>query len=412
MILKVSKTTKVFGDVYISGSKNAALPCICAALLTKKRVTLKNIPDIEDVNNLLTIIKDIGVRVKRKNEEVIIQAKRIKHNVLNTLVDKLRGSYYLIGAILSRSLKLKIKYPGGCDLGGRPIDYHLLSLEKLGYEVIQQEGFLEIKEKLKQSAQISFPSVSLGATINTILLACKIKGETVIDNPSLEPEVLCVIDMLLKMGANIRIEEHKLIIEGVEELHGVEHSIIYDRIEAGSYLFLVGSIPYSKVTIHNVNCEELETVLIVAREMGIKVTKKVDKIIVEGSKKINEVDILIGPYPFFPTDLQQILTVVLTKSKGTSKIEDPIFPNRIAHLKELKKMGAYVYDYNHIIYVKSSQLKSAKIVATDLRCAFALIIAGALANGTTYIQNIDYLFRGYVKPIEKLRGIGINVEII
>ena len=412
MILKVTKTTKVSGDIYISGSKNAALPCICAALLTKRSVRLKNVPDIEDVNNLLLIIKSLGVKVKKSEKEIIIQAKKIKQNVPNELVEKLRGSYYLMGAVLSRYSKLRIRYPGGCDLGGRPIDYHLNSFEQLWFEVIKDNKFIEINEKQRTSAKITFPSISLGATINVLLLSSKIIGETIITNPSLEPEVICVIDMLKQMGANIMIKEKQIIINGVERLDGVTHHIIYDRIEAGSYLFLVGSIPNSKVTIHNVEPKDLELVILPARNMGIKVEKQEDKIIVEGTKRIKKTNILIGPYPFFPTDLQQIITVVLTKAKGTSIIEDQIFPSRIAHLKELRKMGAYVYDYNRCIYIKESTLKSSKVVASDLRCAFALIVAGTMASGTTYIKNIDYLFRGYVDPVDKLRRIGINVELI
>lgn len=412
MIMKVTKATKVFGDIYISGSKNAALPCICAALLTKKIVKLRNVPEIEDVNNLLTIIKTLGVKVKKNDDEVTIHARRIKQNVLSELVEKMRGSYYLIGAILSRYSKLKIKYPGGCDLGGRPIDYHLLGLEKLGFEVSKKTDYLEIKESMRVSNTITFPNISLGATINVLLLSSRISGETIITNPSLEPEVMCVVEMMKKMGANIEIKDKQIIVNGVAKLEGVIHNIIYDRIEAGSYLFLAGAIPNSRVVIHNVNPKDLEIVIVVARRMGIKVKKEENKIIVEGPSAIKKINILIGPYPFFPTDLQQIITVILTRADRSSQIEDQIFPNRIAHLKELRKMGAYVYDYNHIIYIKNSTLKASKVVATDLRCAFALIIAGAMANGTTHIKNIDYLFRGYVTPIEKLKKIGINVELI
>lgn len=412
MILKVTKTTKVRGDIYISGSKNAALPCICAALLTKRSVKLKNIPEIEDVNNLLLIIKSLGVRIKKCETGIVIQAKKIKQNVPCELVESLRGSYYLMGAILSRYPKLKIRYPGGCDLGGRPIDYHLNSFERLGFEVIKDEKFIDIQEKKRMGSRITFPSVSLGATINVLLLSSRIIGETVITNPSLEPEVMCVIDMLKQMGACIRVENNQIIINGVERLEGVTHKIMYDRIEAGSYLFLTGVIPDSKVVIHNVQPKDLELVILLAQNIGISIEKYEDKIVVEGAKKIKKTNILIGHHPFFPTDLQQIITVILTKAKGTSIIEDPIFPSRIAHLKELRKMGAYVYDYHHKIYIKESTLKSAMVSASDLRCAFALIVAGTMARGTTYIKNIDYLFRGYDNPVDKLRRIGVNVELI
>lgn len=412
MILKVTKTNKVFGDIYISGSKNAALPCICAALMTKQVVVLDNIPDIEDVNNLLEIIKSLGVKVKRSLEKVTINAKKIKWVVMSELVSKLRGSYYLMGALLFREGRIKIKYPGGCDIGSRPIDYHLKGFTKLGFIVEQKEDFLEIKKKQVCSCNITFPSVSLGATINMILAASSIDGETIINNPSTEPEVECLVNMLNKMGANIEIKEDKVIIKGIKKLKGVNYTNIYDRIEAGSYMILAGAITNSYVVLHNVNINHLEIVIVLLRKLGVKITKNNNSLIIEGTSKINKTNLLIGNYPFFPTDLQQILTVLLTKAIGTSKIEDPIFPNRVAHLKELRKMGGYVYDYKHIIYIKKSILKSAKVKATDLRCAFALIVAGAMARGTTYIKDIDYLFRGYVEPLKKLKSIGINVEII
>lgn len=410
MIMKVTKTSILSGDVYISGSKNAALPCICAALLTNEQVKLKNIPDIEDVNNLLSIIKDLGVRVRKEKDMVIINAKRVKTLVTNQLVKELRGSYYLMGALISRKRKVEIIYPGGCEIGLRPIDFHLQGFKEIGCEVHKKET-IKIKKKMEKEAIIQFPKISMGATINIILASCLGDTVTTIINPSLEPETLCIIEMLNKMGAIIKIEENKVYIEGVKKLNSVEHTIMYDRIEAGSYLFLAGVVPFSRVTIHNIDYKHLEIIIVVARKIGIKITKEDNKIIVEGSPKINKTNLLVGVYPFFPTDLQQILTVVLTKSSN-SIIEDPIFPERITHLKELRKMNAYVYDYNKVIYIKKSNLKNSKVKATDLRCAFALIVAGAMASGTTYIKDIDYLFRGYSKPLEKLKSIGLNVEII
>lgn len=412
MIMKVTKTNRILGDIYISGSKNAALPCICCALLTKQKVILQNIPDIEDVRNLLIIIKKLGVKVKRQNNEIILSSKHLKSEVMNEVVSKLRGSYYLMGVLLARTSKVRMLYPGGCNLGERPIDYHLSGFEQLGFKVTKEKEFIEIKAEQKEGGIVTFPDISLGATINVIFAAVLLKGITIINNPSLEPEVLCVINMLTKMGANIKVEDQQVIIVGVKKLTGTTHQNIYDRIEAGSYMLLAGVVPNSRVVLHNANLEHLELIITVLRKMGIKITKNQDSLVVEGTNKIHKANILIGPYPFFPTDLQQILTVVLTKASGTSTIEDPVFPSRIAHLKELRKMGAYVYEDKGIIYIKESKIKSAKVQATDLRCAFGLIVAGAIANGNTYIKDIDYLFRGYEKPIEKLKAIGINVQII
>lgn len=412
MILKVSKSSVLSGDIYISGSKNAAMPCICAALLTKQKVILENIPDIIDVNNLLTIIKQQGIKVKKKNNTITIQAKRLKTRVLSDLVETLRGSYYLMGSILSRKNKLKIKYPGGCNIGARPIDYHLEAFKELGFKVLEEENKITIKEIKRTSKDITFPKISLGATINVLLLASTYTNEVKITNPSLEPEVLCLIDMLKKMGVSINIIDKQIIIKGVKRLRGTTHKIIYDRIEAGSYIYLAGAIQKSKVYIHNAPFEHLNTVIMVARKMGIIVYKKDNILVVEGNKGIKKINLLIGEYPFFPTDLQQIITVVLTKAKSSSTIEDPIFPNRIYHLNELKKMKAYIYEQNQVIHINPCILSPAVIYATDLRCAFALIIAGVITNGTTYIKNVDYLFRGYEDPINKLRYIGVNVEIL
>lgn len=412
MIMKVTKTSKLFGDVYISGSKNAALPCICAALLTKEKIKLTNIPDIDDVNNLLDILKNLGVSVKKDKETVIIKAKKVKNKVISPLVSKLRGSYYLMGALLGRKGKMMINFPGGCDIGKRPIDYHLQGFKDLGFEVLENLEYIKINKKEEsKTTTITFPTISLGATINIVLASCLSKETVIVTNPSLEPEVLCLIEMLKQMGSNITVKDQKLFITGVNKLKGIEHQIIYDRIEAGSYLFLAGVVPHSKVTIHNVDVKNLELVIILARKLGIGIIKKENLIIVEGAEKIRNTNVLVGPYPFFPTDLQQILTVVLTKSER-SKIEDPIFPDRIKHLKELRKMKAYVYDYNKCIYIKKSHLQSSKVKATDLRCAFALIVAATISSGTTYIKDIDYLFRGYVEPVKKLKSIGLNVEII
>ena len=218
--------------------------------------------------------------------------------------------------------------------------------------------------------------------------------------------------MLKKMGVSINIIDKQIIIKGVKRLRGTTHKIIYDRIEAGSYIYLAGAIQKSKVYIHNAPFEHLNTVIMVARKMGIIVYKKDNILVVEGNKGIRKINLLIGEYPFFPTDLQQIITVVLTKAKSSSTIEDPIFPNRIYHLNELKKMKAYIYEQNQVIHINPCILSPAVIYATDLRCAFALIIAGVITNGTTYIKNVDYLFRGYEDPINKLRYIGVNVEIL
>ncbi len=412
MIIKMTKTCGVHGHVVVSGSKNSSLAAISAALLTKEKVVLTNIPNLKDIEKMLNIITTIGVKATRKENTITLSAKKLKKKISTDLVKDIRGSYYLMGVLLARYGKVVTKFPGGCHLGGRPIDYHLDAFNKLGFSHSIEDGIITIKEVKRKPAIIELPKPSVGATINITLLATAIKGQTVIENASIEPEVQDVISMLKAMGAHILVDENRIIIEGKHKLRKVQHKIMNDRLEASSYLFLAGALPNSRLVIHNVNAEDMQTVIIVARSMGINVETGHNCLVVEGANKINKTNLIVGAYPFFPTDLQQILTVVLTRSEKESSIQDTIFPNRISHVVELNKMGANITVYNGSIYIRKSELKGKKVKAHDLRCAMALIIAGALADGVTYIENGEMLLRGYDNPIEKLKAIGLIVDTI
>lgn len=416
MILKVAKTTSINGTIKVSGSKNSSLALICATLLSKEEVVLNNVPDIYDVRNLLEILKSIGSVYSFNNNTLTIRNKKINYKVNNELVKKIRGSSYLIGALLSRCGKIEISKPGGCNFCDRPIDLHMYAANMLGYIINSTSPFI-IKKGKVESNTIIFPKKSVGATINTLFIASNIDGITTIINPSIEPEVIDVCKMLKKMNVDINIKEDKMIIKGIKKItktinYPIVHEVIPDRIEAGSYLLLAASFPNSKIEIYNVNPNHLINVLILLKTLGAKITKTEDTIKLESPQKLKNTNLIISEYPYFPTDLQQILSSILLFSQSDSTIEDRVFPNRLSHIEELKKMQANIYTKNNRIIIQPSKLSSSIVTAQDLRCAMALIIAGSHAEGITLIEKGEYLLRGYEAPLSKLKRLGVNVDII
>lgn len=411
MILKVSKTKKVKGQVVISGSKNSALALICAALLTKKDVTITNIPLITDVKKLLNIITDLGVDIRVGDKQVTINAKKIKNRIISDEVKEIRGSSYLLGSLLARTGKVEMPVPGGCNLGERPLDYHLMAFQKMGFKNVVDGETIKIKKEKIKDAEITFPKKSVGATINTIILAASLKTKTIINNPSLEPEVQDVIKMLKNMGANIDITENQVIINPpIESLKGCIHQVIPDRIEAGSYLLLAAALPKSEITLQEVNPKDLTTVLILLKSLGNKIKIDDTSITINSPNVLNKANLIIGPYPFFPTDLQQLLSVALLNAKGVSYLKDTVFENRVSQIKELEKMKGDLKNIDGEIIITPSKLKGSIVKSHDLRCAMALVIAGGMAEGITLIENGEMLLRGYERPIEKLKKIGFIIE--
>lgn len=414
MVIKVSKTNGVHGEVNISGSKNSALPCLCASILTKEWMTFKNVPKIEDVSHMIKVLKSIGCEVVYLEYNLKIRAKKVKSNIKTDEVSKIRASYYIMGVMLSRLGKVKIKMPGGCDLGKRPIDFHLDVFQNLGCKIKTAKDYLIINGELMHPTIFIFARESVGATINAIFASVLIKGTTILKNASIEPEVRDVINLLIKMGAKIIVKESRdIIITGVKKLSKAEHYIMFDRMEAGSYLFLAGALPNSNLKISRINPIDLKTVISVARASKIKVEVNRDAIIVKSSNVVAPIDLMIGPFPFFPTDLQQIITSFLLRAKDISNIEDTIFPGRISHIKELNKLNAQVLINNEKkIRIYPSKLKGATVEAHDLRCAMSLVIAGAMAEGDTYIHQAEHILRGYENPIGKMKAIGLLIDEI
>lgn len=401
------------GEVTISGSKNSSLPSLAALLLTNEEVVLKNVPIIADVELMIQIIKNSGYKIERTDSHrVRLKAGKRKHFKIFSLdVGKLRGSYYLMGALLGSALKVIIRAPGGCNLGARPIDYHLMGFEKLGATIKYKDDIYYISARKLIGTQIDLPQESVGATINIMLAAVKAKGTTIINNASLEPEVLDVVSLLKKMGAIIKIhKEKKLEIIGVKKLYGAEHEIIPDRMEAGSYLILAGTKPGNELTIKGANYQHLITTITILRNLGIKIRRQNEKMVVTSPAILGRTNVKVGPYPFLPTDLQQVLTALLLRGSGESMIEETIFENRFSHIPELLKMGANINQMSQKIHINSSTLVGTEVIAHDLRCAMSLVVAGCMAEGETRIDQGELLLRGYEDPISKLNGVGVKTQ--
>lgn len=412
----IKETNSLKGIIKIGGSKNAALPIIASSILASGKVILKNVPDISDIDELVSILKKINVTVLKYDDTLIIERNgKIKNEILMDEVKKIRGSIYLLPVLLNLRKKVISKCPGGCNLGKRPIDYHLMAFEKMNVKVLDTTKSISLKTKKIKNAEITFPRKTLGGTINTIILALFAKGETIINNPSTEPEVLDTISFLNAMGGNIKILNSKIVIKGVRKLTGTTFKIMSDRIEAASYLFLAASIP-SNLTITNVDSKLLKNELTILTKLGMEIETEYQKItlINKGKYKRDFLNIEAGNYPLLSTDLQQVITPALFNLANTSTITDYIYKDRIAHINELKKLNAkieIIQNDNLIIKIYPSKLSGTTINGVDLRGTFGLIVASGMAKGTTKIIEIDNVLRGYEKVIEKLQKIGFQILV-
>ncbi len=408
MKLKISNCKKLYGTVNVSGSKNTTLPIIAAALLSKKKIILKNIPLITDVLLMIEVIKSMGVYVKREKHRLVIKAKSFNPMIDAKDVTKFRGSYYLIGACLARYNMCSIKYPGGCNFTNRPIDIHIKAFVDLGFKIDIYNNVLYIKKEHIVKKEIVFDKKSVGATINTIIASSLLNKPIKLMNISTEPEVLEIITFLKKIGVNIIQNDDNLYIFKHEVKRRVHFKIISDRIEAGSYMLLACSIPYSEVTIKNAPIRYLTNVIKIINDIGGLAVIKDNNIIVKGNK-INDINVEINEYPSFPTDLQPILTTTLLNCKNISSIKDNIYPERTSHISELRKMNGEVQHKLDKIIISKSNLYGTNVVAKDLRMAFALIVAGCIAEGDTIIENAEIILRGYEQPLIKLKKIGVKL---
>ena len=408
---------KLQGEVTVSGAKNSVVALIPAIILSDGVVTLDGVPAISDVDNLIEIIEVMGGSVKRDGETLEIDPRGVKDMPMPFgKINSLRASYYFYGSLLGRYGQATVGLPGGCDLGPRPIDLHLKAFEAMGASISYEAESMRIATDAGQrikGAHIYMDTVSVGATINTMLAAAKADGRTVIENAAREPEIIDVATLLNNMGARVRGAGTEVItIDGVESLHGTHHQVIPDRIEAGSYIAMAAAIGKG-IKVKNVLYEHLESFIAKLEAMGVRMTVEEDAIFVEEQGDLKPVDIKTSPYPGFATDLQQPMTPLLLKASGRGKIIDTIYEKRVNHVPELARMGADIQVLGgQIVYNGPTQLSGAPVKASDLRAGAALVTAGLMAEGQTEITNIEFILRGYSNIIEKLSDLGADIRLI
>lgn len=399
------------GTVRISGAKNSAVALIPAAILADSPVSIEGLPNISDVRILGDLLTEIGGKVTLGNHEITIDpANMIAMPLPNGKVKKLRASYYLMGAMLGRFKRAVIGLPGGCHLGPRPIDQHIKGFEALGAKVTNEQGAIYLRADELRGARIYLDVVSVGATINIMLAAVRAKGRTVIENAAKEPEIIDVATLLTNMGAKIKGAGTDVIrIDGVEKLSGCRHTIIPDRIEAGTYMILAAAAG-ENVLIDNVIPQHLESLIAKLREMGTTIETRDDQILIRSSNTFKTVDIKTLVYPGFPTDLQQPFTTLLTQASGTGIVTDTIYDARFKHVDELRRMNAEIKVEGRSALVNGPvKLQGAKVKASDLRAGAALVIAGLLGEGVTEVTGLEHIDRGYEQIVDKLRALGANI---
>lgn len=403
------------GRVKISGAKNAVLPAITASLLTREKIKLKNTPRVKDVFTILTLMKELGADYSIKRNSLSIQTKKIRSEEASyELVRAMRASILVLGPLIARRGRAVVALPGGCAIGSRPTDLHIHGLEKLGASISLQHGYIQAEAKRLQGSEIEFEKKTVGGTENLIMAASLARGETILKNCSIEPEVTNLCDLLLKMGAKIDgVGEETIRIKGVEDLGGAAHEIIPDRIEAGTFL-VAGALTRGDLTLTQVRPDHLDTIIEKLRYSGAVIEKlNHNSLRIKGSPRIRPQDVTTSPYPGFPTDMQAQFIMLMTQAEGTSIITETIFDRRFSHINELLRLGAYIEVSGDKAMVKGkTPLSGAEIMATDLRASASLVLAGLIASGETIINEVEHLDRGYERIEEKLKSIGAQIERI
>ena len=401
------------GEVEIGGAKNAALAILSAAVMTDETVTIENVPNVRDTNVLLNAIEEIGARVERLDAHTVrINGSFIRDfNVDNEFIRKIRASYYLIGALLGKYKRAEVALPGGCNIGGRPIDLHMKGFRALGAEVDIKYGLVRAYAEKLTGTHIYLDKVSVGATINIMMAASMAEGKTIIENAAKEPHVVDVANFLNSMGANIKGAGTDVIrIKGVEKLHRTEYSIIPDQIEAGTFMFAAAATG-GDVTVKNVIPKHLEATTAKLEEIGCEVEEFDDAVRVRAPKRLHRTHVKTLPYPGYPTDMQPQIAVTLALAEGTSIVTESIFENRFKYADELSRMGANIkVEGNSAIIDGVKKLTGARVSAPDLRAGAALVIAGLAADGITVVDDIVYIQRGYENFEDKLRSLGAEIE--
>lgn len=411
--IEIEGAKPLAGKVKIGGAKNSAVALIPAAILCSGITKIYNVPKISDIQVLKEILLLLNCKVEEKENYILIDSTELKNAPIPAeLTNKLRASYYFMGALLARFKRVEISFPGGCKIGKRPIDIHLFGFRKLCANVDKNDDKYTITAEKLIGNKIYLDFASVGATINIILASVFAKGKTIIENAAREPEIVNIASFLINMGAKIKgAGTSHIEIIGVKELKPSVIEVFPDRIEAATYIII--GILLGNLEITGVIPEHLNSFLIKLREMKINYEIKGDSIIIKKHNKFKPAKIKTLVYPGFPTDIQQPFCTLLTQAEGTSVIKETIYENRYLQGRELNKMGAKTYIRDNKLYIEGpTKLKGAEVEATDLRCGAALVIAGLIAEGTTKITNIEHILRGYEDIINKLRNIGANIKIV
>jgi UDP-N-acetylglucosamine 1-carboxyvinyltransferase len=412
-ILEIDGNVPLTGTIRIGGAKNSAVALMPATILSNNKTTLTNVPDITDIYVLKEILEFLGVKVSDASSSMVIDPSSMKNKVIpDKLSNKLRASYYFMASLLAKYKHVKMHFPGGCQIGSRPIDQTLKVFKALGAEIKEKDCVFDISARKLVGNEITLDMPSVGATVNGIIVAALAEGETVIHNAAREPEIVDLADMLNKMGAKITGAGNSTVkIVGVEELDGCFHNVIPDRIEAGTYIIL-GALVGTYLRIENIIPEHIKTLLDKMQDMGCDLEINQDSVVVNANDNLLAIDIKTSGYPGFPTDLQQPFVTLLAGAKGKSEVVENIYENRFMNIPYLNKMGANISIKERTLTILgSNKLHGEEVEATDLRAGASLLLAALKADGHTTIKNVEYILRGYEELIEKLVNVGAKIEL-
>ncbi len=403
------------GNVRVSGSKNAVLPAIAASLLTARPIRLTNVPLVRDVYSMMTLLRELGADCDLRENILELRVEKLRREEASyDLVKVMRASILVLGPLLARFGRAVVALPGGCAIGSRPIDLHISALHKLGASISLEHGYIKAEAPRLQGTEIHFEKTTVGGTENLVMAASLARGETLLRNCAREPEVQCLCELLIKMGANIDgAGEETIRIKGVEALDGANHEIIPDRIEAGTYM-VAGALTKGDIVLGNVRPDHLITTIEKLRSSGARVDiLESDKIRVVGGAAIHPQDITTSPFPGFPTDMQAQFMVLMTQATGTSIITETIFDRRFQHVNELLRLGASIEVSGDKAIVRGpTPLSGAEVTASDLRASAGLLLAGLVAGGETIVNDVEHIDRGYEAIESKLRLLGAQIERI
>ena len=413
--LEIIGDRKLSGTINISGSKNATLPILASTILTNKKIIITNIPIVRDVETMVELLKAMGsnIELDKKIKRITIHnKKKLKTFAPYHLLKTMRAGVLVLGPLLAKYGFAKVSLPGGCAIGSRPINLHLDALKKMGASLRIKDGYViaSAKKGLKGSS-IKFPKISVGATENILIAACASKGVTRLKNCALEPEIQDLIIFLKKIGCKITWKGKRNIeIEGINDFKQTNHKVIFDRIEAGTYI-IAAAITNSRLKIKNINTQFMISEIDILKKAGVKILNKKNFVIVSSAKRIKGINVLTKPYPGFPTDLQAQIMVLMTKAQGVSSIKENIFENRFMHVSELRRMGAHIEVKGNVAKIfGKKKLNGAELMATDLRASVSLVLAGLTATKKTVLNRVYHLDRGYEKIEKKLTNCGAKIK--